>query len=59
MTVGTDNGQSGNVVNFELGISGFWFADLFDATRLKDLADTFYAEVESREPILHSALTLS
>ncbi len=42
--------------NFKLGIEGFSFADLFDAARLKDLADTFYAEVGRQDEVLHSAL---
>ncbi len=43
--------------NIELGIEGFSFADLFDAGRLKDLADKFYADVEKHEPLLHAAPT--
>jgi NADPH-dependent glutamate synthase beta subunit-like oxidoreductase/NAD(P)H-flavin reductase len=43
--------------DFELGIRGFRYSDLFDARRLKDLADTFYLEVSEREPALHAALT--
>jgi NAD(P)H-flavin reductase/NADPH-dependent glutamate synthase beta subunit-like oxidoreductase len=42
--------------DFELGIDGFTFADLFDAGRLKELADKFYAEVEKHEPLLGNAL---
>jgi len=42
--------------DFELGIEGFRFSDLFDARRLKDLADKFYAEVRDREPVLYEAL---
>ncbi len=42
--------------DFELGISGFKFSDLFNAHRLRDLADAFYAEVRDREPVLHEAL---
>src|SRR5688572_19491703 len=53
MTVFTENGTS----NIELGIEGFKFADLFDAVRLKDLAECFYAEVESHDPVLHTALS--
>ena len=43
--------------DFELGIEGFRFSDLFDAVRLKDLADRFYAEVGEQDGVLHSALT--
>src|SRR2546421_8779257 len=42
--------------NFELGIEGFTFADLFDAVKLRELAEKFYAEVEKREPLLSAAL---
>ncbi len=48
-----DNGQN----DFELGIEGFRFADLFDALKLKELAERFYAEVEKDDVVLHSALT--
>jgi len=43
--------------DFELGIEGFSYSDLFDAVRLRELAERFYAEVEAKEPILHQALT--
>ncbi|MBK9766882.1 MAG: hypothetical protein IPP63_07625 [Chloracidobacterium sp.] len=43
--------------DFVLGIPGFNYSDLFDAARLKDLADAFYAEVADKEPILHDALS--
>ncbi len=42
--------------DFELGIEGFRFSDLFAAHRLKDLADAFYADVLEKEPVLHEAL---
>ncbi|MBK9214398.1 MAG: FAD-dependent oxidoreductase [Chloracidobacterium sp.] len=40
----------------QLGIDGFDYADLYDAARLKDLAECFYDEVERDEPILAEAL---
>jgi len=43
--------------DIKLGIDGFTFPDLFDARRLKDLADAFYAEVNAKEPVLGSALS--
>lgn len=43
--------------DFALGVPGFNFSDLFDAARLKDLADAFYGEVAEKEPVLHEALT--
>ncbi|HNU08471.1 MAG TPA: hypothetical protein PKO33_11960, partial [Pyrinomonadaceae bacterium] len=49
MTVISDN-------DLELGIPGFRFADLFDARRLKDLADEFYDDVRDKDPVLHEAL---
>ncbi len=39
-----------------LGIEGFRFSDLFDAVKLKELAERFYADVAGKEPVLHSAL---
>ncbi len=42
--------------DFELGISGFKYSDLFDASRLKELAEKFYAELAEEEPVLHEAL---
>lgn len=43
--------------DFELGVEGFRYADLYDAIKLKELAERFYAEVAEREPILSQALT--
>lgn len=42
--------------DFELGIDGFNYSDLFDAAKLKELADKFYAEVAEKEPVLGDAL---
>ena len=53
MTVNSENVLS----DFDLGIEGFKFSDLFDAVKLKELAETFYAEVKDDDPLLHSALT--
>lgn len=49
--------------NFELGIDGFKYSDLFQPTRLRELAESFYKEVakensqlwESWKPYLESA----
>ncbi|MEP6786814.1 MAG: FAD-dependent oxidoreductase, partial [Acidobacteriota bacterium] len=57
MTVLSENGNNIDQNNVELGIDGFIFSDLFDAVRLKELAETFYAEIEPHDPVLHSALT--
>ncbi len=43
--------------DFELGIPGFKYSDLFDAYKLKELAEKFYSEVQEQEPVLHQALT--
>lgn len=40
----------------ELGIDGFDYSDLFDAVRLRELAERFYDEVEKQEPLLADAL---
>ena len=45
-----------NDFDFELGISGYKFSDLFDAVKLKGLAEKFYAEVDEKEPVLGEAL---
>ncbi|MBF6649086.1 FAD-dependent oxidoreductase [Methylobacter sp. BlB1] len=40
---------------FKLGIPGFHYADLYDATRLKDLLDVFDTTVEQQNPELFRA----
>ncbi len=52
----TDNNSIGSR-DFALGVPGFNYSDLFDAGRLKDLAEAFYSEVADKEPVLHDALT--
>jgi NADPH-dependent glutamate synthase beta subunit-like oxidoreductase/NAD(P)H-flavin reductase len=42
--------------DFDLGIPGFRFSDLFDAVKLAELTETFYCEVELREPVVGAAL---
>jgi NADPH-dependent glutamate synthase beta subunit-like oxidoreductase/NAD(P)H-flavin reductase len=49
--------DSAAAADFDLGVPGFRFSDLFDAVRLKELADKFYEEVAEKEPVLHEALT--
>ena len=49
------NGHA-ETADMELGIDGFRYSDLFDAVRLRELAERFYAEVERSEPPLHEAL---
>ncbi|MBC7900037.1 MAG: FAD-dependent oxidoreductase [Saprospiraceae bacterium] len=48
--------QTASNRNFDLGIVGFRYSDLFDAIKLKELAEKFYAEVAEKEPVLHDAL---
>jgi NADPH-dependent glutamate synthase beta subunit-like oxidoreductase/NAD(P)H-flavin reductase len=43
--------------DFDLGVVGFKFSDLFDAVRLKDLAEKFYEELKEENALLHDALT--
>lgn len=43
--------------DFDLGVVGFKYSDLFDAVRLKDLAEKFYEELNQENPLLHEALT--
>ncbi|MFN2500719.1 MAG: FAD-dependent oxidoreductase [Pyrinomonadaceae bacterium] len=57
MTVISQNGNARSQHDIVLGIEGFHFSDLFDALKLKELAGRFYAEVESRDPVLHTALS--
>ena len=45
-----------NGFDFDLGINGFRYSDLFDAVKLKELAEKFYAEVDEKEPVLGDAL---
>src|SRR5829696_2477107 len=42
--------------DFNLGIPGFRYSDLFDTDSLAELASAFYAEVAEKEPVLHEAL---
>lgn len=42
--------------DFDLGIVGFRYSDLFDAVRLKELAEKFYDEVKQENPLVGDAL---
>ena len=53
MTVISENVLS----DFDLGIEGFKFSDLFEVVKLKELAEAFYNDVKSDDPVLSSALT--
>ena len=43
--------------DFDLGVVGFKFSDLFDAVRLRELAEKFYEELSEENALLHDALT--
>ncbi|HKX84717.1 MAG TPA: hypothetical protein VJL58_10895, partial [Pyrinomonadaceae bacterium] len=43
--------------DFDLGIVGFKYSDLFDAVKLRELAEKFYSGVAETEPVLYDALT--
>ena len=43
--------------DFDLGIAGFRYSDLFDAIKLKELAEKFYNEVSEKDTLLHNSLT--
>src|SRR5687768_12489798 len=45
-----------NNFDFDLGIVGFKYSDLFDAYKLKELAEKFYDEIKDGDPVLHEAL---
>ncbi len=57
MTAFSEKTADANGFDIELGIDGFKYSDLYNAARLKDLADAFYAEVTEKEPVLGEALT--
>lgn len=43
--------------DFNLGIDGFKYSDLYDAVKLREIAEKFYEEVKAENPILGDALT--
>jgi NADPH-dependent glutamate synthase beta subunit-like oxidoreductase/NAD(P)H-flavin reductase len=47
---------SETMADLKLGVEGFTYSDLFDAVKLKELAEKFYAEVAAEEPVLGEAL---
>ena len=56
MSVNSENAQSARAYDFDLGIPGFRYSDLYDAVKLKELAEKFYAEVSEKNPLLHETL---
>ncbi|MEP6901259.1 MAG: pyridine nucleotide-disulfide oxidoreductase, partial [Actinomycetota bacterium] len=43
--------------DFDLGIVGFKYSDLFDAVKLRELAEKFYEELKQENALLHKSLT--
>jgi len=56
MSVISETAGSATAPDFELGIPGFRFSDLFDAVKLAELAETFYKHLERQEPVTGQAL---
>ena len=54
--IATRTGNENINHNFALNIRGFSYADLYEPTRLRELAEAFYNELESENPVLHTAL---
>jgi len=52
----SENERAAASHDFDLGIAGFRYSDLFDAVRLADLAEAFYNELDEREPVVGEAL---
>src|SRR5438034_5039851 len=52
----SENGSGAATHDFDLGIAGFRFSDLFDAVKLAELTDAFHADLAEREPIVAAAL---
>lgn len=57
MTVISENGAATANQDFDLGVVGFKFSDLFDAVRLGELAEKFYDDLKDENALLHAALT--
>ena len=55
-TMEKENISINNENDFKLGIIGYSYSDLYDAQKLKEIAEKFYAEIEKDNPILHEAL---
>ena len=43
--------------DFDLGVVGFKYSDLFDAVKLRELAEKFYDELKTENALLHDVLT--
>jgi NADPH-dependent glutamate synthase beta subunit-like oxidoreductase/NAD(P)H-flavin reductase len=56
MTSNSENGAGKKNFDFELGVDGFRYSDLYDAVKLKELAEAFYSEIKEKEPVIGQAL---
>ena len=56
MTAFSANGNSNSAYDFDLGVPGFRYSDLFDAVKLRELAEKFYDDLAEKDPIIHAAL---
>src|SRR5688500_8225710 len=57
MTAFSESSTAQTDPDFELGLPGFRYSDLFDAFKLRELAENFYAELSENEPVLYDALS--
>ena len=55
-TTKKENNPETDNYDFNLGIVGYSYSDLYDAQKLKEIAEKFYAEIEKDNPVLHAAL---
>ena len=56
MSANSENDTAVAGHDIELGIPGFRFSDLFDAVKLSELAEAFYLDLDTREPVVGEAL---
>ena len=56
MSIISEIEQSTAAPDFELGIAGFRFSDLFDAVKLAELTEIFYNDLHEKEPVVGRAL---
>jgi NADPH-dependent glutamate synthase beta subunit-like oxidoreductase/NAD(P)H-flavin reductase len=55
--MGTDTAVERDVRDFELGVQGFWYSDLYKPARLKDLAEEFYRYLAQHDAALADEFT--
>ena len=56
MSVNSEKESVASGHNFELGIAGFRFSDLFDAVKLAELSEVFYSGLQQSQPVVGEAL---